>query len=169
MPVMLYTLANGIYPWLTLMMALACLVGAVHNAGGTRRIAMVVAGAAIIAAVLGALDWPVMPRLFALTIINGLAAVPLLFHPVTARQQVIAALFAGLMVMHCTFAVAGEAMGPLPGAALFVNWAMSSAIDAVMSALLLWWSGGHAVRVAVDWLHRAGAALSGAAVARTPR
>lgn len=131
--------ANPAVQW---AIALAATLGLIANHGGTRRIAIVIGIVTLIFSL-----WAYVPgweyqRLIWLTAVNALAAAPLLVHPITARQQVIAATFLGLGAVHFVFAVTS---GPVPDPDMLkVNWLVSRLVDAVQAGLLLWWSWPHA-------------------------
>ena len=131
-----YDWAILLNPYLQWAIVFAVGLGLIADHGGTRRIGLVV-GAVTLFFVIAPLtpDWP-QQRLTWLTVINLLAAVPLLIHPVTARQQGIAATYLGLGAIHCIFAAFASA-DPL---AVTANWLVSRTVDAVQAGLLLWWS-----------------------------
>ena len=131
-----YDWAVMLNPVLQWAIVLAVALGVIADHGGTRRIGVVV-GAVTLFFVLAPLvaGW-VNQRMIWLTVVNLAAAIPLLVHPVTSRQQGIAATYLGLGVMHCIFAALSVA-DPL---VVTANWLASRLVDGVQASLLLWWS-----------------------------
>lgn len=131
-----YEWAVMLNPYLQWAIVLAVGLGIIADHGGTRRIGLVV-GAVTLFFIVAPLasNW-LNQRLIWLTFVNLIAAVPLLVHPVTSRQQGIAASFLGLGVVHCTFAVL-SIDDPM---AVTANWLASRSVDAVQAGLLIWWS-----------------------------
>lgn len=136
-----YAWAVILNPWLQGFIALAVGLGLIAQHGGTRRIAIVIG---IVTAILFVAAYLIPgwahQRMIWLTAVNALAAAPLLVHPVTVRQQIVAATFLGLGVTHCIFAWAGVADANV----LKINWLISRLVDLVQASLLTWWSWPHA-------------------------
>jgi hypothetical protein len=147
-----YDLAILLNPWVQILIGVAVIAGLIADHGGTRRIGLVVAAVTLFFTLAPmSPQWPEQ-RMIWLTAINLLAAVPLLVHPVTSRQQGIAASYLGLGLMHCIFAVLSVG-DPL---AVTANWLASRLVDAVQAGLLLWWSWPNA-RERLSGLYHKGA------------
>lgn len=163
---LIYYWAAQADPYAQWAIVLAVGAGVLANHGGTRRIGLVVGGVTLFFMAASQVpDWP-NQRMIWLTAVNLLAAVPLLIHPVTSRQQGIAATFLGLGVMHCAFAIWGTADVDV----LKVNWLLSRLIDVIQAGLLMWWSWPHARERINGGLHQGFARGSGRhnAVASVP-
>lgn len=146
-----YDAALVVYPVLGIAIFIAALVGWLVNTNGSRRVAVVILSVHLLLGMMSNLPGWGEGRLVWLTVINMLAAIPLLIRPVLRVQKVIAALFLTSGVMHCLFAI--SATSPLR---LTVNWFMSVGIDAAMAAILIGWSGGHLGKAIVDRLRHRG-------------
>ena len=164
---LIYYWAAMLNPYTQWAIVFAVTLGVIGNHGGTRRIGAVVGAVTAIFAVASLVtpDWA-HQRLIWLAAVNALAAAPLLIHPITSRQQGIAATFLGLGVMHCTFAV----LGSTDPDALKVNWLISRLVDLVQAGLLVWWSWPHARERTYGFLREVAARLTGGrnALASTP-
>lgn len=145
-------------PWLQWFIAFAVGLGVIASHGGTRRIAIVIGIVTAILMVAAALipGWA-HQRMIWLTAANALAAIPLLVHPVTVRQQIVAATFLGLGVTHCIFAWVGVADIDV----LKINWLISRLVDLVQAGLLTWWSWPHARERTYGFFHQAASYVAG--------
>lgn len=147
-----YDLAILINPWVQCFIGVAIIAGLIADHGGTRRIGLVVAAVTLFFTFAPLIPGWLGERFLWLAIGNAAAAAPLLVHPITSRQQGIAATFLGLGVIHCVFYVL-SVTDPM---AVTANWLVSRLVDVVQAGLLLWWSWPNA-RERLSGLYHKGA------------
>ncbi len=154
---LIYYWAALLNPWLQWLIAFAVGLGIIARHGGTQRIAIVIGIVTVILMVAAALvpGWS-QQRMIWLTAVNALAAIPLLVHPRTVRQQIVAATFLGLGVTHCIFAWTGVADTDV----LKINWLISRLVDLVQAGLLTWWSWPHARERTYGFAHQVASYVS---------
>ena len=164
---LIYYWAATSNPYLQWVVVLGVTLGVVGDHGGTRRIGVVIGVVTAIFALasLTISGWEYQ-RLIWLTTVNMLAAAPLLIHPITSRQQGIAATFLGLGLVHFAFA----ALGSSDPDVLKINWLISRLVDLIQAGLLIWWSWPHARERTYGFVRQVAAWLTGGsnALASTP-
>ena len=151
-----YGMAVAVYPILPMLALIVAVAAIIVNRNGTRRVGLVMIGsmAVMFLAMSANPAWWAEQRLLALAVINAVSSAPLLRHPVTRVQRVIAALFLTSGVLHVLAMWAAHSAHSVT-----TVWLMSVTIDAAQIAILAGWSSGH-IRKAIGDIVRRGRADS---------